>query len=185
MKFSKGVIAVVQGIFLCVLFLCTVAVMRENEPQILAMANLVFHEAGHPLFGILFGSVMGAFGGTLMQLLIPLVCAAYFVRRFEWFSVWVLVWWFGENMIGIAKYISDARAMALPLLGGQGVGHDWNFLLSFFGLLEWDTVIGGVVRFFGFSIMMISLFGMGWAAMKAYQKERQEKERFPRFAPSE
>lgn len=35
-------------------------------------ANLVFHEAGHVIFGIL-GGTMGLYGGTLGQLAIPLI----------------------------------------------------------------------------------------------------------------
>ncbi len=41
---------------------------------ILDSANLAFHEAGHPLFGILSDRLM-VYGGTLMQLLMPGICA--------------------------------------------------------------------------------------------------------------
>ena len=37
---------------------------------ILDSANLAFHEAGHPIFG-LFSSRLMVYGGTLMQLLLP------------------------------------------------------------------------------------------------------------------
>jgi hypothetical protein len=37
---------------------------------ILDSANLAFHEAGHPLFGLL-SARLSVYGGTLMQLLIP------------------------------------------------------------------------------------------------------------------
>ena len=48
--------------------LAVVAWLRQSNPdhwvRILDDANLVFHEAGHPLFGLL-GPTLGLYGGTL------------------------------------------------------------------------------------------------------------------------
>ena len=40
--------------------------------------------------------------------------------------------------------MADARARALPLLGGEDVkfAHDWHYLLRTLGLLEWDRGLG-------------------------------------------
>src|ERR1051326_7383407 len=40
-------------------------------------ANLIVHESGHLLFGW-FGPGLGLWGGTLMELLVPLCLALYF-----------------------------------------------------------------------------------------------------------
>lgn len=45
-------------------------------------ANLVFHEAGHVIFGIL-GGTPGLYGGTLGQLAIPLIVGAAFAAQRE------------------------------------------------------------------------------------------------------
>ncbi len=41
--------------------------------------NLVFHEAGHLIFGF-FGQFVGVLGGSLNQVLIPAICVVAFVR---------------------------------------------------------------------------------------------------------
>jgi hypothetical protein len=79
--------------------------------------NLAIHETGHLVFSP-FGEWMTVAGGTLFQLLVPLVFAAYFWRRGDRHAATVPLWWMGQNCFGIARYISDARAQELPLVGG-------------------------------------------------------------------
>lgn len=124
-------------------------------------ANLAVHEGGHVIFGIL-GEYVGMWGGTLMQLLLPLLIAAHFFRRGEDFSGWVIFSWFGQNFFHIARYIKDARAEALPLVGG-GI-HDWNYILSRSGLLEMDQMIGNTVWGIGFLIIIQSVLMGVWSA---------------------
>jgi hypothetical protein len=64
-------------------------------------ANLLFHEAGHPLFSF-FGEYWAIWGGTLLQLLIPLGIAIAFGVKREWVSAAVMAWWFGQNFFGIS-----------------------------------------------------------------------------------
>jgi hypothetical protein len=117
---------------------------------ILDHANLPIHEAGHPLFGLL-GVTIGIWGGTLMELLVPLAFAVYFGTRGDTSGTAFSAFWFGENLLYISVYIADARAMELPLVGGGE--HDWNMLLGGMGLLQQDKTIGGVVRIIGWLIM--------------------------------
>ena len=60
----------------------------------LHLVNLPFHEAGH-IFFRLFGRWMTSLGGTLGQLLIPIICLLAFLIKYErsiWrFSVLVVV----------------------------------------------------------------------------------------------
>ena len=84
---------------------------------ILDSANLAFHEAGHPLFGIVSDRLM-VYGGTLMQLLMPAACAWEFYRRDHRYSFYVSLIWIAKNGLNIARYMADARAHQLPLVGG-------------------------------------------------------------------
>jgi hypothetical protein len=118
-------------------------------------ADLLFHEGGHVIFGV-FGEYVGMWGGTLMQLLVPLVLAVSFFRRGEDFSARVILCWFGQNFFHISRYIKDARAEALPLVGG-GI-HDWNSILGRAGLLHQDQWIGGLVWWIGFAVIVHSVF---------------------------
>ncbi len=118
--------------------------------RIIDDANLVFHEAGHPIFSLL-GSTLGLYGGTLGQLAIPAGIAAAFWARREAVGCAVTGFWFFENYLNISRYMADARAQVLPLLGGGE--HDWTAIFMRWGVLSSDTAIAGVVA------------GVGWLGM--------------------
>src|SRR2546428_3050937 len=80
-------------------------------------ANLLFHEAGHPIVG-LFSSRLEPYGGTIGQLIFPVVLTVSFWRKDQPLSVAGSVIWFFENWLNIARYMADARAQTLPLVGG-------------------------------------------------------------------
>ena len=111
-------------------------------------ANLIFHEAGHPIFGIL-GPTWGLYGGTLGQLLIPVIAGIAFLRQGALASVAVSMLWFFENFFNIARYMADARAHLLPLVGGGE--HDWTNIFSRWGVLSHDVIIANFVRFLGWA----------------------------------
>jgi hypothetical protein len=120
--------------------------------------DLAIHEAGHPLFGI-FGEFIGYAGGTLMQLLVPAVFLVYFWRRNDRHAATVMLWWIAQNFWNIARYVADAQAEELPLVGGGE--HDWAYLLGRMGVLRHDRVIGDAVHFVGVILFLGSCL-WGW-----------------------
>jgi hypothetical protein len=124
------------------------------------LPNLVFHEAGHLIFSPL-GQFMSVLGGSLMQVLIPVVAAIAFIRQEQAFGAAICVWWAGQNLVDLAPYIADARALQLVLLGGRTgaevEGHDWEFILTRLGLLHRDQAIGRAAHAFGMAIMIGAL----------------------------
>ncbi|MDX1455153.1 MAG: hypothetical protein R3217_06845 [Gammaproteobacteria bacterium] len=120
---------------------------------ILDSVNLAFHEFGHLLFGI-FGNTMGWLGGTLGQLLMPLVVLLVFWRQGDTFSVAIAGMWFFQNGLNIARYLGDAQSQILPLVGGGQ--HDWTYLLTRWGVLQQDTVIASYITVFSW----LGLWGM-------------------------
>jgi hypothetical protein len=122
-------------------------------------ANLLFHEAGHPLVG-LFSSRLEPYGGTMGQLTFPLVLAVSFQRQRQVVSFAAAVIWFFENWLNIARYMADARALELPLVGGGD--HDWNTIFTRWNVLSFDTDIAGVVRFIGWTGMAMAVLWVGW-----------------------
>jgi len=145
--------ALIIGVSAAALFFVHAATEKSGF-LILDHVNLPIHEAGHPIFGLLGGTI-GIWGGTIMELLVPLAFAVYFTMRGETPGTAFSVFWFGENFVYISAYIADARAMELPLVGGGE--HDWNTILSDLHLLQQDTVIGDIVRFLGWAIMVGSV----------------------------
>lgn len=112
--------------------------------------NLVFHEAGHWIFGIFGNEMLGIFGGSLNQILIPLIVAVSFWSRRDAVGFAFGLFWFFENFLDVAVYMADARALVLPLIGGLGDdAHDWRNLFFRFGLIEQDTAIAGATRTVG------------------------------------
>jgi hypothetical protein len=104
--------------------------------------NLAFHEAGHPIFG-LFGSTLGLYGGTIGQLVFPVVVFVTFWRQRDPIGCTVGAVWLCESFLNIARYMADARAQVLPLAGGGE--HDWAEIFMRWGVLSADTRIARVV----------------------------------------
>jgi hypothetical protein len=122
--------------------------------------NLLFHEAGHPLFGLFGWEALTVLGGTLMQLLVPLLVAGSFMIRRDTLGVAVAGVWTFENLLNIARYVADARAQVLPLLGGGE--HDWTDLLGRWGCLAQDIQIGRGIRALGWLGMLACWVWLGW-----------------------
>src|SRR3954447_8171437 len=65
-------------------------------------ANMVTHESGHMLFGS-FGSMrLAIWGGTLMQLLVPILLAISFAWRGQTAGAIFCAFFFFENFLAIA-----------------------------------------------------------------------------------
>ena len=125
-------------------------------------ANLVVHEAGHARFGW-FGQTLGLWGGTILQLLVPLLLAASFAYKRQTAAAAFCLFIFFENLLYVATYMADARTQQLQLVsvggGEEPPEHDWYLMLTQLGLLQKDTAIAGVVRVLGYVGMAASV---GW-----------------------
>src|SRR2546430_17305262 len=77
--------------------------------------NLVFHEAGHLIFGF-FGRFVAVLGGSLNQVLIPAVCVVAFLRTRQRASPAVALFWTGQSPTPVPVYPADGRAVAPRLL---------------------------------------------------------------------
>jgi len=136
-----------------------------TNSSFLHLINLPFHEAGHILFSP-FGEFMTILGGSLMQVIVPVVCVVAFVRQDDWFGAAVCCWWAGESLVDVAPYIADARALQMPLLGGgTGAaveGHDWEAILTRLGWLHLDRTIGMWTHVIGSIVMVAALIVAVW-----------------------
>jgi hypothetical protein len=136
----------VAGALGCVSFgfgLLAMGTLGDRWVPVVDHANLVFHEAGHVILGLLSGR-LAVYGGTLGQLAFPVLALIVFWRRREPLATALAAFWVCQNLLNIATYLGDARALALPLIGGS---HDWQEILGRFGLLGWDTRLAALLRF--------------------------------------
>ncbi len=121
--------------------------------------NLALHEAGHIFFSF-GGQTLHFLGGTLGQLAFPLAFIVHFRRQQQYFESAMCTIWLAESLMYTAEYLGDAKAMKLPLVGG-GI-HDWNWLLSRWGLL--DNCVG-LAQFL--HLVAVAVMVVAW--WKAYQ----------------
>ena len=133
--------------------------------SVLHLPDLVFHEAGHVLFRF-FGEFLGVAGGSLCQFALPVALAGVFLKQRDQFGAAVCTWWAGQNLVDLAPYIADARALQLVLLGGatgaEVEGHDWEYLLTQFGWLRYDHALGLGAHTLGLVMMAGALI---WGAI--------------------
>ena len=144
----------------------------------LHLINLPFHEAGHIFFSP-FGRFLHVLGGSLLQVIIPVVCLIAFLMRREPFSASIGLWWVGQSFIDMAPYINDARAGQLMLIGGVTGQeapdfHDWNVLLSMTGLLNYDGVIAHLAKYFGVALILLALLWGGYSLLAQYRNLRSQ-----------
>ena len=155
-----------------IILVILIIVNDDGFIRVIDDANLLFHEAGHLIFGV-FGNTMGLYGGTLGQLVIPVICAIAFLIWKSYVSVAVALLWFFENFFNIAMYVADARARVLPLVGGGK--HDWTTILSGLGALQHDTTIASALRvagWAGLSLTFLWIAFLWWHDSRAYRKRQ-------------
>ena len=135
----------------------------ELNNSFMHMINLVFHEAGHVIFRLL-GDFMAILGGSLLQLLVPVIFLFSFIKRKDTFAASIMLWWFAQSMMDLVAYIDDAQRQEMWLLGGvQGKDmpgiHDWNSILSQLGLLEYAHELAVL---FSWSAILVMFLSFGW-----------------------
>jgi hypothetical protein len=147
------------------------------------LVNLPFHEAGHVFFTP-FGDFVRTLGGTLGQLIMPMVCClTLLLKTRDPFGSGAALWWFGENFLDIAPYIDDAGTGELPLLGGNtGEStpygfHDWEYLMTETGRLGHEHDLARASHAFGAAVMA---FALAWMALTLWRSYRAGRAAQPR-----
>lgn len=147
---------------------------RDGEMGTSFMHNilLVIHEAGHMLL-MPFGEFLTILGGSLFQVLLPLICATTLLwTNRDAFGAGLGVWWAGVSLLDLAPYIYDARAPQLIMLGGhtgEDGPHDWIYLLETFGSVQHSQGYGAFVHLLG---LLVMLLGLAWATHTLWRWHR-------------
>jgi hypothetical protein len=139
------------------------------------LVDLPFHEFGHIIFRP-FGRFMTSLGGSLAQVLMPLICLAVFLIKYRnTFAASFCLWWVGENFMDLAPYIDDARRLTLPLVGGNTGRtspygfHDWEFILKESGLIRYDHTLAKFSFAIGCILMLCAFIWGGYILLKQYR----------------
>src|SRR6187455_3443281 len=159
-----GKAVLVGGLAIWTVWFARTPLSPDVNESFLHLPNLVFHEAGHIIFSP-FGRFLTVLGGSLLQCLIPIIAAVSFIRQEQPFSAAICGWWAGQNLVDLAPYIADARALQMVLLGGKTgaevEGHDWEYILTQLGMTHLDRGIGMTAYAIGIMVMIGALVWAG------------------------
>ena len=126
--------------------------------------DLPIHEFGHLLFRP-FGEFMMVAGGSLFQVIMPLIFVGYFAWKRQFYSTAIVALWVGQSILNVYVYAADAVVMQLVLTSGftgsEGSFHDWNYLLTATGLLGSTKTVAGIIRLLG----TLTIIGAGVSAI--------------------
>ena len=129
--------------------------------------DLIFHEAGHILF-MPFGRFMSILGGSLFQVMMPLIVMfTFLIKNHNPFAASVGLWWTGQSLMDLAPYIDDAIDQKLVLLGGRTGAdspgnHDWGNILIDLDMLEKHREIASLADSTGAFLIILAIV---WGAI--------------------
>ena len=162
-----------RGLGLVILIVLTWKVLAQglalSNGGVLAFIHgidLVFHEAGHVIFGF-FGEFLAVLGGSLTQVLMPVIATVAFLRTRQWASAAVTLVWTGQSLTDVAIYAADGQARALPLLA-EGLIHDWGYILGRLGLLQSTETVGRLLFALGALTMLAGLSLLGLEVLRCW-----------------
>jgi hypothetical protein len=162
-----------------------ISTLRDPEAwlPLVGDINVAVHEFGHMLFmpfGIpVLGETMVILGGSLLQVVFPLIFVGYFLlskKHRDPHAAMICLWWASMSVAELAVYVADARARDLTLINGltgkESDGHDWYNLLSQWGVLTRDLIYAARMRTTAWLMFWVStVVGMASAFMMRPRSE--------------
>ena len=145
----------------------------EMSSSVIHLPMVPIHEFGHILF-MPFGELMTLLGGSLLQVVLPLIFGGIFlVRNRDPFAASVMLWWAAVAVMDVAPYIYDAWEPQHVLLTGRTGdtgAHDFIDTLGILGLLHRAQPIGRAVHVLGVVMMLAALAWGAWLVWQQYRR---------------
>jgi hypothetical protein len=147
----------------------------EMASSLIHLPMVPIHEFGHILFRP-FGEFMTLLGGSLFQVLLPLIFGGVFLaKNRDPFAASVMLWWAAAAVMDVAPYIYDAWKPQHVLLTGRTGdtgAHDFIDTLADLGLLHKAQPIGRGVHAFGLLVMVTALIWGAWLVWQQYRTSK-------------
>jgi hypothetical protein len=146
--------------------------------SIIHLTYLPFHEAGHVIFMLSGSTFLIIAGGTLMQLIVPIVLGVALHRKNnDNFGASIALWWLAASFIDCAPYAYDALDPKLTLLGGstgaESGGHDWMNMLGDLGIIRRAHGVGRLLHVIGI-VLMLAANAWGIAVLLRQYRNRTD-----------
>ncbi len=160
------------------IYLCYALLQHVRDPVygsfLFGWVTVLIHELGHVVLG--FGpTFLMAAGGTLAQIAAPLAIMAGFLKQRDYFGMTVAGFWLSFSFFSMSTYIADAREIALDYVtvgSGEGI-HDWDYMLTELGILEFDKLLGGLVWLLALATGLCAMAASFWILYKMMKKSPQ------------
>jgi hypothetical protein len=119
------------------------------------------HEMSHLLFAFM-PSIFVAAAGSIGEITFTVLIVIAAMKARSYFAAIFGALWLMLALSSVGSYMADARVQLIPLIGpGDQPMHDWFYVFSQLGWLQYDTLIGGFVRGIGIMIGAMALgFGL-------------------------
>jgi len=135
--------------------------------------DLGIHELGH-------WTTMGAgldisiAMGTLSQWSLPLVVAFAFFRSREYFGVTFCFSWLALSVFHSSWYCGTATESGLVIgqIGESELYHDWNYMLSKIGLLDYDFVVSRYLWNISLLLATFSILSGTWVIRQIFVERK-------------
>ena len=129
---------------------------------------LIVHEAGHTFIGFLGSRTLTILGGSLYEILLPVIILAYLLFNKFIKGSQLGFYLVGSAWLSVAYYAADASGRQLPLIGNLGdSAHDWGNLLTSWNLLHYDSAIGTTFALIGAACYITAMSVPLW--METYE----------------
>lgn len=155
---------------LVLVYFLVAAVGHFRDPEKWSLISGIIlgtHELGHVVFAP-FPEWLTVAGGTILQLVAPILAAIVLVRQKEPIGVAIAGCWLAISLANAAVYIGDASHGDLNLVsigGGDDATHDWTYLLDHFNLIRSDAMIATRVRGVGWIVLGLSFVYGFWNSL--------------------
>lgn len=147
----------------------------EMGGSLMHLVLLPFHEFGHLLFRP-FGEFMTLLGGSLFQVMLPLILGGVFLlKNRDPFAASLMAWWAAAGVMDAAPYVYDAwKPQHILLTGrtGDTGAHDFIDVLGDLGLLHKAQPIGRGVHAFSIALMLVALAWSSWVLRLQWRVKR-------------
>ncbi|HEY9720596.1 MAG TPA: hypothetical protein V6D47_01195 [Oscillatoriaceae cyanobacterium] len=166
-------VMIAKLLFLAIAAWWSASAMHAGSPGLVEGIIIYTHEAGHWIFSF-FGRFVTVAGGTINQLLFPLIFIVRFFWRGERYSAGITCFWLALSFADSSQYCQDAIDQSLPLihtglsaseeLAQYGeTEHDWVNMLD---MLHLPLSAAHPIAQFLFLLGMVAwLVGVGTAAV--------------------
>ncbi len=140
----------------------------NNYESILHPLSVGTYKLGYLVFSWM-GTFMGILGGLILQLGAPIVAIFNLYFLGDFFVLFLSFGWLSTSFFIVARYVTDAYTMGMPLLGPfseRNLTYDWNYFLTQASLLPYAKFIAFFCNVLACAAMFICLIGGLWLLIK-------------------